>query len=584
MIIKPCDWTVDYYLNNEENCNKSLEELDKLQEIPSLNYESLDNFRDGQLVRFQGMLQDMYNPEYYFKKYEVIDTKTGERSSKCGMYIDSARCKPHERVSIDSSNNESSERQTWIVISTPGLNDWAKGNQPLTKRIRTCGREPSTSDCNKRGLNQTDEQMDCSEPVKKKDKKITDNNTNDASVLQLNESTPMIVSKDYLLNFPIPNENGKACIVKVYKEYPQKLNQIIDIVGFLSLDPNLGETVDSDEMLSDLERQTHHPPASIVPRLHAIKIVNEISEYSDNSGIISMAEGIRGDLRMILSQLLFGDEIAADYLICHLISSVYLRKDYLCLGNFSLNITNIPKEYENFTKDFYEILKQIIAKSHFLNITLETLNEMNFVPKKDYDCNRLTTGILQLSDNTHLIIDETNLTTGQLTVCGRQNYGAMTDLTKFQKLAYDFKFYNMNYETDIPVLILSDVKSFIPCETQIMLKPDPDSINMYPRILEAATQYLKDEGRLNNIRQYVNTLKKVKFEISDETTNIIQDDFVKLRQNDEKFSADNLHLLMVLSRLMSLSYGFKTLTPEMWKRSLEMEMERKNRLLKRNRN
>jgi hypothetical protein len=59
----------------------------------------------------------------------------------------------------------------------------------------------------------------------------------------------------------------------------------------------------------------------------------------------------------------------------------YLRKDCLCLGNFPLNITNFPKTPGNFTKDFYEILKQIIVKSHLLNITLETLNDMSFVPK-----------------------------------------------------------------------------------------------------------------------------------------------------------------------------------------------------------
>jgi hypothetical protein len=108
----------------------------------------------------------------------------------------------------------------------------------------------------------------------------------------------------------------------VYKEYPYKINQVIEIVGFLSLDPNLSETFDSEDMASDLERQTHHPPASIVPRLHAVTIANEINEYPVSTDIFSKAEGIRGDLRIFLSQLLFGDEIAADYLICHLISSV----------------------------------------------------------------------------------------------------------------------------------------------------------------------------------------------------------------------------------------------------------------------
>lgn len=56
---------------------------------------------------------------------------------------------------------------------------------------------------------------------------------------------------------------------------------------------------------------------------------------------------------------------------------------------------------------------------------------------------------------------------------------------------------------------------------------------------------------------------------------------MRLRQADKNFSADNLHSLMVLSRLMSLSHGFNSLKPEMWKRSLEMEMERMSRLPKR---
>lgn len=82
--------------------------------------------------------------------------------------------------------------------------------------------------------------------------------------------------------------------------------------------------------------------------------------------------------------------------------------------------------------------------------------------RKDYDCNRLTSGILQLSDNTHLVIDETGLTTGQVTPAGRENYSTICDLINFQKVTYDFKYYKMEYDTDIPVLILSETKSFIP--------------------------------------------------------------------------------------------------------------------------
>lgn len=93
-----------------------------------------------------------------------------------------------------------------------------------------------------------------------------------------------------------------------------------------------------------------------------------------------------------------------------------------------------------------------------------------FVFRKDYECNRLTSGILQLSNNTHLVIDETSLTTGTLTVTGKENYKALSDLLMFQKLTYDFKYYTMEYETDIPILIFSDVKSFVPVSIYLQNK------------------------------------------------------------------------------------------------------------------
>lgn len=36
----------------------------------------------------------------------------------------------------------------------------------------------------------------------------------------------------------------------------------------------------------------------------------------------------------------------------------------------------------------------------------------------DYEINRLSAGLLQLSDNTHLIVDETRLEAGKLDVAG----------------------------------------------------------------------------------------------------------------------------------------------------------------------
>lgn len=51
-------------------------------------------------------------------------------------------------------------------------------------------------------------------------------------------------------------------------------------------------------------------------------------------------------------------------------------------------------------------------------MSLGNMNSLKFLPRKDYIANRLTTGILQLSDRTHLVVDETALQPGQLDTKG----------------------------------------------------------------------------------------------------------------------------------------------------------------------
>ena len=47
-------------------------------------------------------------------------------------------------------------------------------------------------------------------------------------------------------------------------------------------------------------------------------------------------------------------------------------------------------------------------------MTLNNLNKQTFIPQKNYSTNRLDSGILQVSDGTRFVIDETVLKPGQL--------------------------------------------------------------------------------------------------------------------------------------------------------------------------
>lgn len=83
--------------------------------------------------------------------------------------------------------------------------------------------------------------------------------------------------------------------------------------------------------------------------------------------------------------------------------------------------------------------------------------------RKDYECNRLTSGILQLNNNTHFVIDETKLQSGKLNESGVKAVGAFSKAIKTQTVQYDFGFNTtQEFDCDIPFLVLSEGKSMLP--------------------------------------------------------------------------------------------------------------------------
>ena len=174
----------------------------------------------------------------------------------------------------------------------------------------------------------------------------------------------------------------------------------------------------------------------------------------------------RDDLHSLFTQLLLGDVIAADYLLAHLMSKIYKRSDGLCLGKFSMNIFSLPSS-KNFTKRLSTILQLIMSKSHYFPLTIEGLNSLTFVPKKDYASNRLTSGLLQLSSGTYLVLDETVMKDGQLNSQGITNLTSLGQMIKQQSVEYDFGFHKIAFESDIPCLVFSEGRSMLPQDVQV---------------------------------------------------------------------------------------------------------------------
>lgn len=314
---------------------------------------------------------------------------------------------------------------------------------------------------------------------------------------------------------------------------------------------------------------------------------------------------LRKEIIGIFQELLLGDSLAAEYLLMHLLSSVFLRRDVTILGKFCLNLTNIPKPFavpqsqdtanskpvKTFAQCLYNALSQIFSMGHLFELTVNTLNKSNMIPCKDYNKNKLNAGMLQLPVDFNLIIDETQLDTGKLDQKGLMNFNSLRDIITWQKLSYDFSYHQQEFSTNMKVLTLSETKSILPCDFQVKLQPnvdrfDADSYESFAKhIFESSSS---SNNLLNNIRSYFTILSKMTYKLSEPMQNLVEEDIVHIRTNSndktntntlnkkEKLGIDDFHLLLVVARLQTFSYGKGELSLHEWNRAKSLEFERLN--------
>ncbi|XP_046680106.1 mini-chromosome maintenance complex-binding protein-like [Homalodisca vitripennis] len=576
-------WTSSYWQENSKVCMDEFKKDDSWEKVPLINTTPHHLLKDGQLVRFRGMIQDMYNPVYYLATYEVLDTTTNQKIVRSGKYKDSLQCAEHEKVLFESDLTVNQERRPVYCISVPAVNDWAKCKKTDPRPDQIQGPRCAAGGV-KRNVEDTNDTPDESPKVgsnEEQSKRLCSSRSETAVVggtgMAMDTSS---VEQTMDLNLPIPDSQAEACLINFYdvEEGQLQINAVIEVAGFLSYDVALvTSAVDGlDEPL---------PPPSLVPRLHAVAqrpvhfsnplLTSQITVDE----VVANVPRLRDELKLVLTQLLLGDALAADYLICHLISRIYLRQDMLVLGKFSLNLSNIPDRSTaaDYTFRLYQLLQTLLSKSHYLPITLDNMNNINMIPKKNYETNRLESGLLQLSDKTHLVIDETMLEPGQLNDRGVRNCRALGSVISNQRLEYDFQFYPVEFNTDIPVLILSEGKSMLPSDCHLPLEVDAACLATVRETFAAATHYLR-EPLLSQLRVYLSLVSTADYDLTPEVQQIVQEDFVKMRQEQAKTSAQDLHSLLVLAKLLSLSQGARCLTKECWEMARQMESKRKARI------
>ncbi|XP_018604850.1 mini-chromosome maintenance complex-binding protein isoform X2 [Scleropages formosus] len=568
--------------------------------VPSLNDVPVHYLKANSLVKFRCFIQDMFDPEFYMGVYETVDPSSKSKVLRSGKYKDVAEC--GHQVDLNTKNAVTLERQTFYCVPIPGESPWVKESYSCSNPARVV---PSTSyaPCRHKRSYEEDEDME-TQPHKQKEQLAGPQGTTDihgsGDPKRLETEAPSSLSNAASgcsspldLNFPLPGEKGPACLVKVYEEWELfKVNDILEVYGILSVDPVLSViSEDKDSSLVDPmdctesveEQRVHCPPASLVPRLHMLYahrlqhnnplLPPAASEAS--SGFLNDVVSVRGELLGYLTHVLLGDALAAEYLILHLISTVYARRDVLPLGKFTLNLSGCPHN-STYTEQLYRVIQQLIPSSFRLGMSLHNMNNLRLVPRKDYTANRLLSGVLQLAPNTSLFLDETQLEQGQLDSTGVRNITALGNLISWQKVDYDFNYHQMEFPCNINVLIASEGKSLLPCDCHVRLQPQlaPPNLEQYISTIQVSLS----PSLLNKFRIYLSLLRTLDYSISEEVTKAVEDDFVEMRKDDpQSISAEDLHRLLVVARLLSLSVGHTTLSRDRWMRAKHLETLRTNR-------
>ncbi|XP_010253131.1 PREDICTED: mini-chromosome maintenance complex-binding protein-like isoform X1 [Nelumbo nucifera] len=541
-----------------------------LSKVPILDHENVRWIEPNSLVRFRGMVQDMLGNEFYVGAFKDGSTwRTNKFTDVASFPMGS------------SSEVKVWERRLLYCIPVPAQNSWTQAihSETVVNRYK----------------NQTSQH---GEKRHREDDAAVDHMDSTASEHEFQGSPPLskkmcegtlpswtqesASNSSKLSMIPDFDQSSLPCLVKIYDllESDLKLNDVFDFVGVFTFNPELAVHMDESDEFSNgvCEDALVHLPPSKVPRLHCfIHRKLGVHDFLHSPPITEptphLVRGIRESLLGHLTAILGNDGVAAHCMVLHLLSKVHARVDTVAVGKLSLNLTGFTKESASiFGNQLNLAIQNLLPFTRSIPLTVEYLNSASIAPRKDYQTDRLVTGVLQLAEGTHLTIDETQLKAGTLNSIGVENVRLLKNLMEWQKVDYDFEYYKMEMTSDVQILIFSEGKSnILPADLVLPFRPSAMSSceNKGTEVLQAW-------------RWYLTTLRSMPHSIEPEMQKIclqaIEDDLVAARQANRSLGSQDFSRWLAMARLMSASFGESCLSLEHWQMVKELERQRRERL------
>nr|VZI32506.1 unnamed protein product [Spirometra erinaceieuropaei] len=524
--------------------------------IPLVTDDTLPHIPDGHLVCVRGMIQDMFDSELYISSY---------RPSAEATSVKSTRYRDVEYLQADGSLDEASitlsSRQSFYVSHIPGESSWIQATQPerLFLASPALGSKRCLSDPEMTHI-----------PVKKvlSDAKFDE------------ESTDTTATNE---------KNG--VLLRVYNEKDAeklKLTDLVFVYGILEharlgSEPAVDAVKTGDEAAKALSCSS---AKRRLPRVHAILV--ERSHFSNHPWLQVKWQTMGGwDSRDVLiatrarvieflRSVLSGDELAAEFLLLHLLSTSAVTSDSVFPITLPpLNISHWEKKLGADTERLIQSLHCILPQVSLIPLTVDSLNNGPLLmPVRDVAIDELDSGLLQLPTGSEVIVDETDMSSGQLTSRGVLNCRALTMLATQRKLTYDFQFYSQDWDSDVRVLILSTCASIIKPVLTVPWKPSTETTTR-------TSQVAPSESDLWQIRRYLLEVQQTgeDYSIEPDLQEVVNRDFVNWRKEKSTFiEAEDFAVMLCLLKLYVQSYGESRPTEEHWRSVVALETARKTRL------
>ncbi|KAI8332209.1 putative alanine racemase-domain-containing protein [Chlamydoabsidia padenii] len=408
--------------------------------------------------------------------------------------------------------------------------------------------------------------------------------------LNLQETSP---SSSFTLQqkFPLPGTDHIAAIVKFYDDTDSlRVGQLVDIIGVLGTrtNENLDVTVDEQELFDSHLTQQYKDTTVVHAITYSIVQGNMETPFYTNTQLddtLVQSQDIRGHLIDYIATCFGDDKLVAEYVLLQLLSKVSSQRHGLKIGQFCLNITNFQPTTTTTTtsttsntniQPIIDMVSNLVLHQVFIPLTLDTLNKSRFSPQSINE--DLLSGVLQLVPGTHILVDESELSEGQLGDTGVRNMQALMNAIQHQTLTYGFPYSQFNFDVDLAFITLSTRKSLLPNHCTIVMKPTYPLDQTQPENRSSPKRQ-----QLDVFRMFIQASRHASYEIPEDISQYIQDDFVKERKKaaDQQLplpSQEDLMLRMNLCRLVALSFGQHTLTKDIYDYTVRLDQLRKSRM------